>query len=282
MRSQFLFILAFVFVGLKAQDKIYFLNGSSKNCKVEAVTPDHLELTCEGSSQIISKQEIILTRYANGSVDVFTFPKEEQIFQPGIEAKPKASLSSYRPNYASLNSLALCNSDISVFYEYLSGNKLFGVGVMGAYNFNLSTTFQNLFITVLNSPKKNYDLGITFNVYPVNFSKDLALYFGIMLKYTDFSFTKTLIDSSASGGGNGYTVRYLPAKGFQLATLLTAGTHTWLSDHFFLRTLAGIGLFRLRGDYREQFNQSFGGGGQSGNITTLPKIYLGVNFGFNF
>jgi len=189
-------------------------------------------------------------------------------------------------NYVSLNSLALYNADVSVFYEHITKNKLFGVGVMGAYNFNLNTTLPNLFLYALQNSKKNYDIGATFNFYPGELNEGTSIYIGAMIKYTNFSFDKIISDSVTNSNVTSVSIRYSKTTGGQFAPFITGGTHTFLNDHFYLRTLIGIGVFKLNGDFKKEFNSRINKNSKSNtppsNYNFLPKMYLGINLGFNF
>jgi len=287
MRGFIFIFLALVFYSVSAQDKLYYLNGTTKTCVVESITDSYLFIKIGEVEQTVSKYDLLLVEFKNGTVEVINLPKENVIVNPVFVANPDAipNEGAFKQNYTSLNTLALCNADISAFYEYVPKNKPFGFGVMGAYNFNLHTGFQNNFLSRLSNAKKNYDMGVTLNVYPFEYSDDLQIYFGMMIKYTDFNFDKIKIDSVSTPGGTQQTVTYSPAHGYQLATIFTAGTHTYLNDQFYIRTIGGLGAFRLNGDYKQQFNLEVNKrntGGQNANYNYLPKIYLGINIGFNF
>lgn len=291
MRKGILLFFVLAYFCLKAQDKIYFLNGTSKVCKIESITSDYFNIRIGESEQSISKLEVILVEFKNGSIEVCNAPKEDIIYNPlstsfADASKPKKI---YKVNFASINTLALCNADISAFYEFIPkkrflGDMSVGIGLMGAYNFNLHTGLQNVFLSVVNNAKKNYDLGATFNVYPFDFSDDLEIYFGMMMKYTDFNFDKVKLDTISSPAGIQQTVSFSKAHGYQLATLFTAGAHYSISEHFFLRGFIGLGAFNLRGVYKEQYNIEINknNNGKNRNVSTLIKAYLGVNVGFNF
>ncbi len=289
MRIYILYFFLFGFFALKAQDKIYFLNGNTKLCKVVEVSTDLISITINGYEENFNKLEIALIEYGNGNIDIITSPTENVIYEQNSETvrfnkTKKESIS--KENYLSLNCLSLYNADISVFYEHIAKNKIIGVGVMGAYNFNLKVTLPNLFLANLHNAKKNYDLGATLNLYPAQFSGFTKIYFGLMVKYTSFSFDKVLTDSSTIGGVKVTNIRYSHTDGNMLATMLTTGTHTFLNDNFYIRTLVGIGAFKLKGDFKKEFNEGQNKNSQNGRQNSdynfLPKMYLGIIIGFNF
>jgi len=283
----FLFFLSCLFA-LNAQDKIYLQNGNIKTGKVIEISPDMITFISNNTEQSIGKYDVLLIEFENGTYDLINPARETIIYNPQTEVNPSI-IQKQKPakvNYVSLNSLALYNADIAVFYEHTTKNKLFGFGAMGAYNFNLKTTLPNLFLSFLHNAKKNYDLGATLNFYPVQFSGETSIYFGVMIKYTSFSFDKVITDSTKNGNITSVNVSYTRTNGSQLATIFTVGTHTSLSDQFYLRTLAGFGAFQLNGDFRREFNSEINKHNnpntQPVNYNFLPKMYLGINIGFNF
>lgn len=275
-----------------AQDRIYLMDGTCKVAKVLEIAPDQItvvELSESGApfvdaNETIFKNQIVLIEFKNGAIEFFNVPQQSLVVHPnGRVNKPAARNAdgfSFQ-NFASLNTLALCNSDISGFFEHLSANKRAGFGLMAAYNFNRYVTVQNAFIAILNNAKKNYDIGAFVNLYPSQFKKRNTFYCGILFKYTSFNFT-SLIEENI---GNSVHIKYIPSKGSQLATLFTIGGHTQLSKTVFLKTIAGLGGFNLRGAYKQQFNYQMNANNTSTtpyNTRFLPKIYLGANLGFNF
>jgi hypothetical protein len=183
--------------------------------------------------------------------------------------------------FASLNTLALCNSDISGFFEKLSANKKVGFGGMAAYNFNRYAVLQNAFIAVLSNAKKQYDAGAFINFYPSHFRKRSTFYYGVFFKYTAFKFTRVIEENT----GTAVNLRYEAAQGGQLATMFTIGAHTYVTKNVFIKTMLGIGGFNLRGVYKEQFNYFMNQGRKPNEPEVkyrfLPKVYLGINLGFN-
>ena len=151
---------------------------------------------------------------------------------------------------------------------------------MGAYNFNTRASFLNLFISTLNNSKKNNDLGAFVNFYINRTKKKNQLYFGTLVKYCQFSYTKIIQENN--NGAN--SIKYINTKSYQLATVLTVGSHLNFTKTFFIKSYFGIGGFNLRGDYREQYNYQLklnrGFQKTNQNIGVLPKLYLGINIGF--
>lgn len=283
MRFLYLFLVLSFFV--KAQDKLYLLDGSKKLVKVLEIGIDdvtYAELSESGAPfandrSVIAKSEILLIEFKNGSVEIFNRPEKNSVStSQGLVTnsvkKPENQI--INSNLVYLNTLALCNADIALFYEYLLPQKKLGLGVMAAYNFNQYATFSNLNIAVLNNGKKNYDVGAFFNVYPSAFKKKINFSYGLMIKYTSLSFSKNT--------GTPTNIVYAPAAGGQLATMLTFGTQRLLTKNMFLKTQIGIGGFFLKGDYKEEFNEVMNDPSAKTvtEYTLRLKLYLGLNLGF--
>ncbi len=288
MRLAVLFSLFLAFFSLTAQDKIYFLNGKVKTGKILEIASDQIIIKINDNEQTISKYDILLIEFKNGTIELINAPTQNATYDPNLTSDQIdiRKQGSEKTNFASLNCLALYNADVSLFYEYLTKNKIIGLGVMGAYNFNLTTTLPNLFLANLHNTKKNYDLGGTINLYTDNLQEGTCIYFGVMAKYTDFSFDKVKRDSTTAGGVTSVNVSYSTTNGHQFSILFTGGTHSVLSDQFYLKTLAGLGAFKLTGDFKEEYNGVINGNLKTGsapvNYNFLPKLYLGINIGFNF
>ncbi|MCW3078425.1 MAG: hypothetical protein JWO32_3034 [Bacteroidetes bacterium] len=276
------FCLVFYVCSAFGQDKVYYLNGTSKECKVLEITPELIYIKTSESSEYLYRSQLLLIQFKNGSTEIINTPTQSVVYNPAATLKPSDNNSGSNPllhkaGNLSINTLAPCNADIAVFYEHITKSKMFGLGIMGAYNFNIHATLPNQFIAALPHAKKNYDAGLTFNFYPGRFENRTTLYIGAMIKYTQFNF-------DMEKDSLGITSVSYDHKGSQLATLLTLGTHTYFNEHFFLKTMAGLGAFRLRDNYQTEFNlqSNRNSTGKMHHYTYLPKIYIGINLGFSF
>lgn len=285
MKYLILYIIVFVCFITRAQDKIYLLDGSKKVVKILEVGIDAVEysdLSESGAPFLNSKEtlpnrKILLVEYKNGKIEIFNQPEKSSIStSQGLVTSSikKTDNRLNNNNFIYFNTLALCNADIAGFYEHLVPSKKIGLGLMVAYNFNPYAISPNLFIAVLYNAKKNYDAGGFINFYPSAFKRRVTFSYGILIKYTAFSFSKNT--------GTATNVVYVPANGSQLATIVNIGTHSNLSKNLFLKTMIGLGGFTLKGDYKQQFNAilSENNNGTDYNYTFLPKLYFGLNLGF--
>jgi len=284
---KFWYLYLFLALGLlaKAQDKLYLLDGSKKLVKIleiglEEVT--YSELSESGAPfinerSIVPRNNILLIEYKNGTVEIFNRPEKNSVTtSQGLVSKPlkKTENTPTNSNLIYLNTLAMCNADIALFYEHILPSKKLGIGIMAAYNFNQYANLANLFIAILNNGKKNYDVGGFFNYYPSAFKRRTTISYGLMIKYTALSFSKNT--------GTSTNIIYTPASGGQLATMFTFGTHNLLSKNMFLRTQIGLGGFFLKGDYEKEYNEILNDQAAGTPVTYnfLPKLYLGLNLGF--
>jgi hypothetical protein len=61
---------------------------------------------------------------------------------------------------------------------------------------------------------------------------------------------------------------------------------TQILARIFIKTIFGFGGFKLKGDYKEQFNIELNKGNTNNSssqilqLKSLPKLYLGINLGF--
>ena len=281
MKLKLIIIYFFISYFFKAQDKIYFLDGAIVHGKTIEISSEFILVSNNNliDSFLISK--ILLIEYQNGRIELINKPKENSIqYLDSSKKKQERSTDFYKFNQLSLNTMALCNSDIAFFYEHIFKRKLIGAGLMGAYNFNTRASFLNLFIATLDNSKKNYDLGAFVNFYLNRLNKKNQFYLGALVKYCQFSYTK-IIEENSNGASS---VKYINTDDYQLATIFTLGSHFNFTESFFIKSYFGFGGFNLRGDYREQYNYQLGANRGSKkpnqNVGFLPKLYLGINVGF--
>jgi hypothetical protein len=269
------------------------LDGACIIAKVLEVSPDNIvfvPLSESGapfinSNETTLKRDVLLIEYKNGTIDVYNRPRKNAVYSSdGVPNKLIRKEGEEIPlyNFGSLNTLALCNADISGFFEHLTQNKKLGFGAMAAYNFNQYAILSNAFISVLYNAKKRYDIGVFANIYPSRFKRRNTFSYGVLFKYTAFDFSSVIEEKSASST----QIKYVPSKGSQLATIFTIGIHTKLSKNFFLKTIGGLGGFFMRGEYKQQFNYFANKDNKSTdpeyNYSFLPKLYVGLNIGYNF
>ena len=272
---------------LKSQDKIYLVNGETKTGTLTKLGEEFITIkTSIIDSTEIHKSSILVIEFENGKVQKINAAEKDVLIKvsesPEINFNLPAKADVFC-NDISINTLAFCNADFSAFYERFVFHEKIGLGVMGSYNFNTRATVLNSFIALLNNGKKNYDLGGFINFYPLEFEKNHFLHFGIMYKYMTFSYSSIKLTNNIGGNQGAAISTYSSAKGFQSATMLTTGSYSRFNNNFFIKTIFGLGTFKLKNDYLEQYNllsNNNKNNAQSNTTYILPKMYIGINLGF--
>jgi hypothetical protein len=268
------------------------MDGSKILVKILEIAPNEITYTLISESgapfindhEKIATKEVVLIEYKNGRIEVYNLPKKSLIYNANgtVRKELKKGSAEFAFNFVSLNTLGLCNADISVFFERLIDSKRIGYGVMGAYNFNHRVISPNLFLSILHNAKKNYDLGAFVNLYTNPFKRRTTFYMGILFKYLSFNYSKVIEEVTPTGTN----IKYIAAKGSQFSPIFNVGTHSNLKNNFVFKTIVGIGGYALKGDFKQQYNllvnKNNDPGTQPYNYSFLPKIYLGLNLGFSF
>lgn len=284
-------LLIYIFIACAGlcigQDKIYLLDGSCKTATILEIGESAIIAVTQEGNQNIDKSDVLLIDFKSSGPWILNPSQKDVIYDPAKEVKrvlPAKKREFLPSGYASLNTMALCNADIAGFYERLLPKRLIGIGAMAAYNFNPQATGPNGYLAIFHNAKKKYDVGVYANLYTaeIDEEEETVLYFGLMLKYLKFDFSKVTEVAAQPGGAAQLT--YSPASGSQLATLLVAGTHSTLHNNFFIKSIFGLGGFNMRGDYREQYNYMMNknNGQTNSNRKFLLKLYLGINIGMRF
>lgn len=262
-----------------AQDLLYTIGGNKIQVKVTEINTTDIKYkdfsNLEGPTYVISKQDIVLIQFANGTVDILnnnpqTFPasKKETEYVNTNKAKelnkdkPKPNLYYMNNNLISINALALANGDATFIYDREFLNSHLGITVLGGYNFNSRIGALNAVIyDSFEKAKKNFDAGLGINFMPRN-TKRTQYFMGVLAKYMDFSY-KAVIDSSNN------QLKYADAKGSQLAIMFSNG---W--------------IYRISPNFNCKFFGSFGVPVNTPHAKSyyigMPKIYLGYCFGYRF
>lgn len=278
------YVLLVLFVSLKAQDRIILLNGAEKNGPIREVGPEYIKFLFYDELVSVPREDVMLLEYKNGYVEIINPPIESTVFTPHDASESRLEKNAEKMNgnnQLSINTLALMNADAALFYERLLARRRIGIGAMGAYNFNNYVGVLNGFLLPLSNAKKHYDLGLNFNYHFTRPKEYNSIYVGLLFKYTYFTFSKTVL----SGNPPGSNINYLPASGYQLSTIFTAGMQRRLGDNFLIKSVFGIGGFNLKNDYLKEYNyQSNQSNPQNvnSNVTFLLKLYVGVNAGYTF
>ncbi|HRD37815.1 MAG TPA: hypothetical protein PLC65_04220, partial [Bacteroidia bacterium] len=143
------------------------------------------------------------------------------------------------------------------------------VMVLGSYNFNTRSTILNGYLLDLANTKKNYDIGLGLNFYP-SVRKKSQYFVGVLVKYMNYSFDREITVQEEIGGFIFEEIQ--KAQGYQLATMIVNGFQVRITPTFTYKAFVGIGPFTGDTDLmKTQLAQ-----------TGLPKMYLGLCFGYRF
>lgn len=270
-------------VAAKAQDKLYYLNGNLRTAKVLEITSEQIKIENENHEEsTVWCGHILCIEFADGTVQKISPPKQNIIHTPQTaesSSKTNAEPNSPLNNRFSVNTLALCNSDVSLFYERMLFKNTLGVGAMGAFNFSSRAGLWNMRIQPLRDGRKNFDAGAFVNVYVDDLLPDDShrFYIGAMFKYTGLSYTKEIRNTVMIGNIPSTVITLSPNKtGYQLATMLICGTYSEIAKNFYVKTMAGLGGLYMQKEYLQQRTM------QSEVISSVLSAYLGLNVGFHF
>ncbi|MBL7902559.1 MAG: hypothetical protein JNK73_11240 [Bacteroidia bacterium] len=275
-----LFSLQFV-----AQDKVYLLDGQKLEGTVTEISDEKITLLTGSMTREIQVSTIVLVEFQNGRTEVFNRAAQDHYLLNGRAArKPQENSSTKLQNECYINTLALVNADLSVYYEYRFIKRAIGTGLMGTYNFNRYATLPNVFIGILNNGKKRFDAAAFINFYSGSVDAGHKMYLGFMLKYTAFDFTAVKEDSIYSNNTVSVLVNYEEASGSQLSFLFNIGSHHNITENLFIKTSFAFGFFALNGIYKEQLNYALRNSetGVPANFSILPKASLGLCVGVKF
>jgi outer membrane protein W len=276
-----------IFLSLRfaAQDKIYLLDGQKLEGKVSEISPETILYQVGSEYREVSSALVLLIEFFNGKTQLFHSPYKDVYMRgrPSAEKKPENYVARWQNEFY-INTLSLCNADLSMYYEYRLSPKKIGIGLMGTYNFNPYATAPNVFIAVLNNSKKLYDAGTFVNFYTGDEESKLRFYYGLMLKYTAFTFTAVNEDSIYSNNTVSVHLKYQPSSGSQFSTMFNFGFHSDISETLFMKTSFALGFFILKGVYKEQLNYLLSDPqtGYYPDIGVLPKASLGISVGLKF
>ncbi|MCE3259941.1 MAG: hypothetical protein K0S12_1582, partial [Bacteroidetes bacterium] len=112
MRSCILTFFIFTLFSLRAQDKVFLLDGTLKQGKVVEIATESVLLETGTETINIFRYEIAVIEFKNGTIEIINEPRENIVYNPRatkVTAETK-QLSLYKPHFISLNTLALYNA----------------------------------------------------------------------------------------------------------------------------------------------------------------------------
>lgn len=282
-----LFIFIFLVLGFLSygQDILYLSNGDKLSAKITEINPTDVKYkdftNLGGPTYVISKSELVLIQYSNGSTQVLNSnprpiePKKENPVTTNTKAPEtkKGTLPNLyymNSNLLSINALALANGDVTLIYDRELFNSKMSVSFLGGYNFNSRMGALNSFIAdTKENAKKNYDAGFGINYMPRN-TKRVQYFVGVLGKYMSYNY-KNVIDTINN------QKKYADASAYQLAIMLTNGWVYRISPFFNFKIFGSIGM-----PINSTTLQTTNSLGNRRDYTNSPKIYLGYCFGYRF
>lgn len=279
----FLFFLLLLGHELKSQDIIYTNTGNKVTGKIVEITNYEIKYkdpsNLEGPSYIISKREVVLIKYQNGTTEIINpnppsyspNKKDNEYATKPAEENPY-ELYYMGKNLLSINALALMNGDVTILYDRdLLNNKL-GLTALGSYNLNKKVSLFNVSIdNGYTNAKKNYEVGLGVNFLPSD-SRRSQYFVGLMGKYINFDYDKQEYVDVNIGGNIYQQLQTVRAHGGQTMLGVTNGVLVRITPHFNFKLFATVGLAKNSPTSTT-----------SNNVTSIyPKFYLGYCFGYRF
>jgi len=168
----------------------------------------------------------------------------------------------------SVNTLALCNGDLTLFYDKLINNGKFAFTLMGGYNFNYRMGGLNLYITNSKyNAKKIYDMGGGFYFAPRP-TQRVYYFAGILSKYMAYRYTDMI-------GISNNQKKFDEKEAYQVSVLFSNGCIFNIVPTVHFKIICAIG---------KQINSI---PLKSTNLSVIdyshfPKLYLGYCIGYCF
>lgn len=287
MRTLF-FTLLITFLSVSrgfSQDVLYTTAGNKILGKVSEINTKEIKYkdfnNLEGPTYVISKTDVVLIQYSNGSTDVINSspntiaPKTDPLpsyVRPSDNSKPiekgkpteKKEFNLYylNNNMLSINALALANGDVTLMYDRDFCKNHLSVSFLGGYSFNSRMGGLNLFIAdSKDNAKKKYDAGFGINFMP-RYTKRVQYFIGLFGKYMSYDF-KNVVDTINN------QKKYENASAYQLAIMISNGWVFKVSPTFNFKLFGSIGAPVNSVELKPQY-------------MGVPKVYLGYCFGYRF
>ncbi|MES2761336.1 MAG: hypothetical protein V4677_03975 [Bacteroidota bacterium] len=293
----FLFLLA---SEAYSQDILYTTAGSKIKARVTEINLTDIKYkdfaNLNGPTYVISKTDVVLIQYPNGTVDVINdnpntlVPKTTETVTP-VSSDPagktpvfdkndpygktkkgeKKDFNLYylNKNMLSINALALANGDLTLMYDRDLLNSRMSVTFLGGYSFNSRMGGLNLFIAdSKDGAKKKYDAGLGINFMPRN-TKRVQYFVGLLTKYMAYDY-QNVVDTTNN------QKNYQKASGSQIAIMISTGWVFRVGPNFNFKVFGSLG-----GQINSTPLETRNSRGIT-NYSNYPKAYLGYCFGYRF
>ncbi len=284
VKQWFIFILFCISLNSNAQDVLYTSKGAKIEAKLTEINASDIKYkeftNLDGPVYVISKSEIVLIQYANGTTQVinqspsnYSPKKESQVFTSNeskeVKKKP-LDLYYMNSNLISVNALSLANGDATIIYDKELFKSKMSLSFLVGYNFNSRMGALNLYVADSKSAaKKNYDIGLGINYMPRN-TKRVQYFVGFLGKYMSYNYDKvTQIVNNQK--------MYEKSSANQVSLMIANGWIYRISPFFNFKIFGAIGgqINSVPLDYTNS-------NGRNVNYSNSPKVYLGYCFGYRF
>jgi hypothetical protein len=288
-----LFLLVLFAINAYGQDILYTTSGNKIKGKVVEINLKDIKYkdfsNLDGPTYVISKTDVVLVQYANGSTDVINdnpttlAPKTTETVTPTASApesktaafdksnpygknkkgeKKDFNLYYLNNNMISINALALANGDITIMYDRDLFNSKMSLTFLGGYSFNPRMGGLNLLIAdSKDAAKKKYDAGFGINFMPRN-TRRVQYFAGLMAKYMAYDYL-AVVDTTNN------QKNYKQSSAYQLAIMVSTGWVFRVSPNFNFKLFGALGAPINSTPLKEQYSG-------------IPKAYLGYCFGYRF
>ena len=178
-----------------SQDVIYKRDNTKVEAKIIEINPTQIKYKMfdypDGPLYIINKSEVIKIQYPNGQVDIYNpeIRKEETPSAKDENGKKQINAAllneNFKRNVVSVNLLQAMLGYLSVSYEWIDPNGMFGIKIPLGYNFaNYSINLAG----VVDGSKSSYFGGLALNIYPKR-KKRISYFVGPYLQIGQFSYS---------------------------------------------------------------------------------------------
>lgn len=290
LKGKYLFLsLLFLslFQQIRSQDIIYLTNGSKFEAVVKEINASAVKYknftNPDGPTYVITKGDVLFIEYKNGTLEILN--KNPNSLSPvkteTVVTKKEIKKGPYDTYYMNknclyLNGASLANSDIALIYDRELAKSRLSLVLLGAYNFNVHANYTNRYLRVLESPKKNYDIGAGINYYTQT-RKKTQYFVGLLFKYMNYSYVRETYTQDVINGIPYTSIKTKNVTTYQFSSMLVNGLQFRFNPFFTYRVFLGLGFTNKNSDVSKAVAE---------DLTQKPrsfgKAYVGMCVGYRF
>lgn len=230
----------FIFLFYKAQDFIYFKDGTKKEAKILEIYTDRIIISDSFNiPDEIETSNIVLIQFKNKTTQLFNLPNES------IKTYKNKTLQHYEFNNSiGFNVAALALGDVNIYLGTKFKNKKIDINSFGAYNISNRVTIFNNKFSNFSFAKRLAEFGtsINYNFIDYNSLKKHLVFIGFLFKQTYFQYhlnnnTVNIVQYNSKTTVINtfiiqYGVKYKPTKHLLLSSSLGVGVGK-IQDSFY-------------------------------------------------